>query len=134
MKVFATASFLFYSTVSLANYNCQELDSKLMIKQSASKNVKVQLSQKTGSKIVKKMFSGKEIVKDSGSYFKVQHYKLKDSKGLEATLKISVTPIMSRVPCGGRARCSYGLHAVDISAELDYQGKVTEYDCKEEIL
>jgi hypothetical protein len=140
MKVLMMASFLLYSSLSMAGYNCQELDSKLLIKQLTQKKVNVVLFIKSGPGMVKKTFKGTEIEQDMATYFKVSNFKLKDSQGVEASLKLSFVPVITRVPqtrvphesCTHRRICLKSLNAIEISAELDYQGKVAVYDCQED--
>ncbi len=115
-------SLLFYSSLGIAGYKCQEKDSSFVLTQKSHQEVKVQLSNGM-------ILSGHQEVKNS-KFYKVETFNLQDLEGDIAQLKVATINVMSRVPCTGRRICDEDSYFnTKISADLDYQGKVTSYDC-----
>lgn len=126
MKVLIVASALVYSSLSFAGYNCSEKDSVLEI---SNKGASAYALLKVKGAVPVKL-KGEAVLKDSlPAYFSVKSYLLKDAEGQTANLKIIEQPIMSRHPCTGRRICDGVDFSKNITAELDYMGKVTNYDC-----
>lgn len=120
-------ALLLASASSFAHYQCTEKDSTLTVTIYRANHVIYKPKQ--GQAV---WFQAKSLPSLPSSYFQIQNFDLKTVNGDKATLKISTIPVMSRVPpCQGRRVCDGFAPKHDISAELDYLGKVTLYDCVE---
>lgn len=120
---------LMIPTVSFAGYSCDEKDSTLHVEFLNTKDIKVTYVSKRHLRVPAKIFKGQKVEKDSGSYFKVENFKLEAG----ATLKVTTIPVMTRVPtCRTRVCSDIGgsYSKYEITAELDEAGKLTHYDCQ----
>lgn len=130
MKLVLFASLLTLSFSALADYKCSDLDTVLTVKDLTDTKIKSYLNSKVAHADKPVVFEGVLIPDlDSGSFFEVKTYQLIDQYGGKADLKISIIPVMSRVPCNRRV-CDQEKMLSKISAELDYQGKVSQYGCQ----
>ncbi|HXH31242.1 MAG TPA: hypothetical protein VNJ01_10555 [Bacteriovoracaceae bacterium] len=130
MKFTIGAVLLINSVASFADYNCHELESKLIVTKGVGAAITATYIPKSGG--AAKTFYGVKVPTESSFYNKVQQFKLKGQDGVLGTLKISTVQLMSRVPaCHGRRICDDNVFNAEVSAELDVQGKVVDYVCKE---
>jgi hypothetical protein len=131
MKMLVAATAIMYSSLTFAGYKCTEKDSNLEVGQTGTKVVTV-LKVKGAQPVILK---GTQNLKDATGYFNVKSFTLADSDGQQALMKIIQRPVMTRNPCMGRRICDeQNFLSNDITAELDYLGKVTLYDCTQTIL
>lgn len=131
MKFTLATAFLIHSALSFADYDCSEAESKLKIH--TNRNGSIVATYVPTSAGSSKVFYGKSVPLESTVYFEVKQYQLKSADGTPGFLKIAKTPIFTRVPeCNGHSRriCDFSGPKVSVSAELDVQGKVTDYVCK----
>jgi hypothetical protein len=155
MKVSVIAALALYSATSMADYKCVEKDSMLTIKNLTANKAEIKIAVKNGSGTLQKTLKAQKKTDEPGAYYSVKQFDLKDSKGSPGFLKISMTPKTARThansnflgpepkpkpspkpPSGGFACthtriCFAPASKVEITAELDYQGKLTVYNCQE---
>ncbi len=123
------ASILIHSTVSFAGYKCQDRYSTLSINPDNSDSVQVQLTS-IGERETQIDFSGQKIAPPVETYNQALYFALKDLEGNDAQLIVRITPLMGN--CHSRRYCAVDAASVMITAQLDYQGKVTLYGCQAE--
>jgi hypothetical protein len=134
MKYLLFASLVLNSGMVLASIQCDEPESVLNIDYQDSETIKVTHTAKNSPSRLPptKSFIGKKTTGSPSGYYKVEEFQLKGKSGT-ADLKIITMPVLSRIPTCRARVCNdiggeYTRH--EITAELDYLGKMTHYDCQ----